>query len=75
MLSKKASSSIFKVFGMTRPRIESRSAGPLANTNHYANVRTFYLVISQFYCNSLNPKMTNIFTLIMYNTLKDVKVF
>ena len=32
MLSKVVSSSIFKVFGMTRPRIEPRSPGPLANT-------------------------------------------
>ena len=32
MLSKKASSTIFKVFGMTRPRIEPRSPRPLANT-------------------------------------------
>ena len=32
MLSKVVSSSIFKVFGMTRPGIEPRSPGPLANT-------------------------------------------
>ena len=32
MLSKVLSSSIFKVFGMTRPGIEPRSPGPLANT-------------------------------------------
>ena len=32
MLSKVVSSSIFKVFGMTRPGIELRSPGPLANT-------------------------------------------
>ena len=32
MLSKAASSNIFKVFGMTRPGIEPRSPGPLANT-------------------------------------------
>ena len=32
MLSKVISSSIFKVFGMTRPGIEPRSPGPLANT-------------------------------------------
>ena len=32
VLSKEASSTIFKVFGMTRPGIETRSPGPLANT-------------------------------------------
>ena len=32
VLSKKVSSTIFKVFGMTRPRNEPRSPGPLANT-------------------------------------------
>ena len=32
MLSKEASSPIFWVFGMTRPGIEPRSPGPLANT-------------------------------------------
>ena len=31
MLSKVVSSTIFKVFGMTRPGIEPRSPGPLAN--------------------------------------------
>ena len=30
--SKEVTSTIFKVFGMTRPRIEPRSPGPLANT-------------------------------------------
>ena len=32
VLSKEVSSTIFKVFGMTRPRIETRSPSPLANT-------------------------------------------
>ena len=32
MLSKEESSTIFWVFGMTRPGIEPRSPGPLANT-------------------------------------------
>ena len=32
VLSKDVSSTIFKVFGMTRPGIEPRSSGPLANT-------------------------------------------
>ena len=32
MLSKDASSTIFRVFGMTRPGIEPRSPKPLANT-------------------------------------------
>ena len=32
VLSKEASSTIFWVFGMTRPGIEPRSPGPLANT-------------------------------------------
>ena len=32
MLSKEVSRTIFKVFGMTRPGIEPRSPGPLANT-------------------------------------------
>ena len=32
VLSKEVSSTIFKVFGMTRPGIEPRSPGPLVNT-------------------------------------------
>ena len=32
VLSKEVSSTIFKVFGMTRPGTEPRSPGPLANT-------------------------------------------
>ena len=32
VLSKEVSSTIFKVFAMTRPGIEPRSSGPLANT-------------------------------------------
>ena len=32
MLSKAAPSTIFWLFGMTRPGIETRSTGPLANT-------------------------------------------
>ena len=32
VLSKAVSSTIFKVFGMTRPGIEPRSSGPLTNT-------------------------------------------
>ena len=32
LLSKEVSSTILKVFGMTRPRIEARSPGTLANT-------------------------------------------
>ena len=32
VLSEEVSSTIFKVFGMTRPGIEPRSPGPLANT-------------------------------------------
>ena len=34
VLSKEVSSTIFKIFGMTQPRIEPRSPGPLANTLH-----------------------------------------
>ena len=34
MLNKDVSSTIFKVFAMTQPRIEPRSSGPLANTLH-----------------------------------------
>ena len=32
VLSKEVASTIFWVFGMTRPEIETRSPGPLANT-------------------------------------------
>ena len=41
MLSKEVSSTIFKVFGMTRPGIEPRSPRPLANTTHEANESVF----------------------------------
>ena len=37
VLSKDVSSTIFKVFGMTRPGIENRHPRPLANTTHWAN--------------------------------------
>ena len=40
MLSKVVSSTIFKVFGMTRPGIEPRSPGPLANTLTAGPIRT-----------------------------------
>ena len=48
MLSKEVSSIIFKVFGMTRPGIERRSPGPLANTlptSHYANKKFANIVL------------------------------
>ena len=46
VLSKEASSTIFKVFGMTQPRIEPKSPRPLANTlptvtmNHFKQANT-----------------------------------
>ena len=49
MLSKVVSSSIFKVFGMTRPGIEPRSPGPLANT------LTAGALNNQQYAIKLNP--------------------
>ena len=45
MLSKVVSSSIFKVFGMTRPGIEPRSPGPLANT-----LLVYITLLSLLYC-------------------------
>ena len=38
LLSKEITSTIFKVFGMTRPGIETRSPEPLANTSLYSRV-------------------------------------
>ena len=49
MLSKVASSTTFWVFGMTRPGIEPRSPGPLANTNMY--------VFNDFLINFEKPKI------------------
>ena len=45
MLSKVVSSSIFKVFGMTRPGIEPRSPGPLANTLTAGPMSHIYIYI------------------------------
>ena len=45
MLSKEASSTIFKVFGMTRPGIEPRSPGPLANTLTARPMSEIYIYI------------------------------
>ena len=41
LLSKEISSTIFKVFGMTRPGIEPRPPGPLANTLPTLPMRIF----------------------------------
>ena len=54
-LSEEASSTIFKVFGMTRPGIEPRSPRPLANTNHSANVQLIGLVDRVFTNDLGNP--------------------
>ena len=43
MLSVKQGSIKYQVFGITRPGIESRSPGPLANTNYYDNVWSLIL--------------------------------
>ena len=60
MLSKVVSSTIFKVFGMTRPGIEPRSPGPLANTltagpmsrNHgQANASRIILICQEIFQN------------------------
>ena len=42
MLSKEATSTIFKVFGMTRPGVEPRSPEPLANTLPTRPMSWFY---------------------------------
>ena len=42
VLSKEVSSTIFKVFGMTRPGIEPRSPGPLANTQPTWPMKPYY---------------------------------
>ena len=36
----------FLDFGMTRPGIEPRSPGPLANTNHYVNGPVKYISVN-----------------------------
>ena len=53
MLSKEASSTIFWVFGMTRPGIERRSPGPLANTLTIESPST---MVGQLF--SLNPSLS-----------------
>ena len=56
MLSEAASSTIFWVFGMTRPGIEPRSPGPLANTllirlmaRYYVERKTLVIFKNWFY--------------------------
>ena len=43
VLSKEVSSTIYKVFGMTRPGIELRSPGPLANTLLTRSMSNIYI--------------------------------
>ena len=50
MLSKEVSSTILKDFGMTRPRIEPRSPGPLANTVTTKGWRHILLLGQKFRC-------------------------
>ena len=49
MLSKVASSTIFWVFGMTRPGIESRSLGPLANTQLIRSKLNYLKLLSKWF--------------------------
>ena len=69
MLSKEASSTIFWVFGMTRPGIEPRSPGPLANTLLNWN---FYLIINfihKTYCNETIVRIWDLNYFYSYTTL------
>ena len=59
VLSKAVSSTIFKVFGMTRPGIEPRTSGPLANTLPTANCNISCLILL-----SWNANIENIYILI-----------
>ena len=49
MLSKVVSSTIFKVFGMTRPGIEPRSPGPLANTLTAGPMSRYFMFIYRYH--------------------------
>ena len=74
MLSNGVSSTIFKVFGMTRPGIESKFPGPLANTlptgpmsRLYSSIKTDFVyhpalggeVILNIYIKLLDRLQTN----------------
>ena len=66
MLSKEVSSTIFWVFGMTRPGIEPRSPGPLANTLTTRPMSSYECVLFLFYFGVMilccwNEKMISFF--------------
>ena len=46
VLSKEVSSTIFKVFGMTRPEMELRSPGPLANTLPARSMGRYWIILA-----------------------------
>ena len=70
VLSNEASSTMFWVFGMTRPEIEPRPSGPLANT-------LIIIPLGRFFCRQLNDfkyfYQTRIIQLVIY--LRTVKWF
>ena len=77
MLSKQASSTIFWVFGMTRPRIEPRSSGPLENC-HILHVHRGW-VNTKSTCIYINIQSVFIFrklhTHILVNSVNPIKFF
>ena len=54
VLSREVSSTIFKVFGMTRPGIEPRSPGPLANTLSTKPMSRYWVKYQSFLFKQLN---------------------
>ena len=65
MLSKVASSTIFWVFGMTRPWIEPWSPRPLANTTQIVSIKFFLCKLSTFfvqYCTYTVHSLSKIFS-------------
>ena len=71
MLSvKEVSSTIFKVFGMTRPGMEPRSPGPLANTLPtspcvWVRVRTTRVCVYVCVCVSLGKRLFLFFHILL----------
>ena len=64
------SSSIFKVFGMTRPGIEPRSPGPLANTLTAGPMSRYFS--KDFFARPLSLCRCDSFSIYMYSVYKHI---
>ena len=66
MLSKDISGTIFRIFGMTGPKTESRSPGPLVNTLPYRPVLYIYIYIYIYILSHLKNESVKTLSLVLY---------